>query len=893
MGIRCRVSRRRDDEMAHHWRVETYARQVKDYPNNHSTRSHFIVLLITTCLVSQASCRYVPDTEDEQSNGTLLFERSRRQVSGVLNEDYESAFWLEPPPTFRQVAASSNGPAVDLVGINRRQHEEDHEHNSKIGEKQMKWSEFVQSNIASVPERLIQRLPSDVTKQVLDTIESDASFFTGVGSDSISVDEDPDSASIERLTKSCLTVHVSSATPDQLNVTFHLYTRKNPKQAFILRPHVTRGDLLASTPIDLSKPIKWVTHGFHTDVDRSEWMLKLKDKILANEDANVILTDWRRGASPVLAFYPKAAANAHVVAKMIVKILRRIRDDINFLQLHLIGHSLGAHIMGFVGSAFTEEYLSLKQQQVSMATNNKDAFWKKLEPNQHNRVARSKDLQLVGRITACDPALPCFGPQSSAPNTRLSRTSQVILPETTSDPARSMSRQLSATISPQESQVGTTTMIPLDWTPSMWTHLRPDSAIIVEVMHSNPGVMGYSDPLGDFDFYPNGFDRQPGCDRTQMTTNTGLRTNMSLAPRGRGIWRRQLFNAMIGSLARRTGETRSRDTEPVQAGSFASTIEKFLKPIRDFFHGNTCSHHRSVEYMVESIYYENIPQDRKLDHDFVCQLVGYRCKDYVDFKKGFCFKCHNSLDCRAFGMQSGGSYSSTASINQSRRLSSLTPRSFGRPSIGPTNAYARKKFGEINRSRNLHRDEQLTYRRSNASISSKRALPTFNPYSMDYQPTSRNKYFFDTKPTPNFCLHHYHVYVKYRWLRVRNSVSVDGFRLNGSLGSLSLTSKVAFNRYNYQSYTALFTHTSFLGPIDEMLIFGENMRPKLIEYIEVSYMSNLDSSVRSLGSARLCMVHQDQSGYSGILSNLEEDWPSDIRQSVSVNAFVRCSSRLV
>ena len=33
----------------------------------------------------------------------------------------------------------------------------------------------------------------------------------------------------------------------------------------------------------------------------------------------------------------------------------------------------------------------------------------------------------------------------------------------------------------------------------MWTHLRPDSAALVEVMHSNPGVMGYSEPLGDYD----------------------------------------------------------------------------------------------------------------------------------------------------------------------------------------------------------------------------------------------------------------------------------------------------------------------------------------------------------------------------------------------------------
>lgn len=867
--------------------------QGKDYKHNDRTRSHLILLFVTACLISQVSCR---ETSSPQLESRSVFERQKRQVSSVRDGNRDrSEVWLEPPFAYSQVVASNDGPAIDLVGINRRQHELHHQHNSKAGEKQTRWSEFVQSNIASMPDRIIQSLPNDVTKQVLATVESDSSFLLGSGNEASVVDEDPDSASIERLTKSCLTIHASSATPEQLNVTFHLYTRKNPKQAFILRPQVSRAEMLALSPIDFSKPIKWVTHGFHTDVDRSEWMPKIKDKILANEDANVILTDWRRGASPALAFYPKAAANAHIVAKMIVKILRRIRDDINFLQLHLIGHSLGAHIMGFVGSAFTEEYLSRKQQQVSVG--NKSSFWRELGSEYHNRLARSKDMQLVGRITACDPALPCFGPQSSAPNSQLSRTSQVIIPELRPvyTQSRSISRQSLAANSVQEISASTTPVPPIDWTPSMWTHLRPDSAIIVEVMHSNPGVMGYADPLGDFDFYPNGFDRQPGCDGTQVSSSTATLRNFN-QPRGRGLLKRQMFNAMLGTFNRRaTNDIKPREASVQSSSGIVSTLEKFLKPIRDFFHGNTCSHHRSVEYMVESIYYENVPQDRKLDRDYVCQLVGYRCRDYGDFKKGFCFRCHNSLDCRAFGMQSASPISANP-VNQGspRSISSLKMRSLGDSYVALITAYARNKFGE-SRQRDVYSDSEQLNQESNARNSIKRALPTLNPYTMDYRPPNRNKYFFDTRPAPNFCLHHYHVYVKYRWFRIRDSVTVTGFKLIGSLGSVSSTSKVAFNRYNYQSYTALFTHTSFLGPIHAFLIFGENMRPKLIEYVEISYMSNLDPNVRSLGSAKLCIVRPDESSgtFNELLTDLEEDWPANVKQDSPMNMFVRCSSRLV
>lgn len=393
------------------------------------------------------------------------------------------------------------GPGLDLVAFNRRRFELEHQHSSSSSENELRVGELIESKVAAIPDRILNRLPDDVNKQILETLASDASLISGDSSISPSTSsailDDPDGASIERLTKSCLTVHASSARPEQLNVTFHLYTKNNPRIPYILGPQVTRFELIKSSPFDPNRPIKWITHGFHTNVDKSSWMVEAKDKILAFEDANVILTDWRRGASPALAFYPKAAANAHIVAKMIVKILRRLRQDVDFRQIHLIGHSLGAHVAGFVGSAFTEEYLHQQQQLLMLKSTEKSSFW---------RQSLAGENQLIGRITACDPALPCFGPTSGAVNSQKPyQQTQVLIPVTGSTVTTTTTTSTTTVGQLQDFNSGSTGSNDQvsDWTPTMWTHLRPDSAVVVEVMHSNAGVMGYLDPLGKYSIAKN------------------------------------------------------------------------------------------------------------------------------------------------------------------------------------------------------------------------------------------------------------------------------------------------------------------------------------------------------------------------------------------------------
>ncbi|XP_046556336.1 pancreatic lipase-related protein 3-like [Haliotis rubra] len=67
------------------------------------------------------------------------------------------------------------------------------------------------------------------------------------------------------------------------------------------------------------------------------------------DNFNVITVDWRSGAHK---FYPKSVANTRLVGAIIAKTVEIARDrmEAKMADVHLIGHSLGSHISGYVGS---------------------------------------------------------------------------------------------------------------------------------------------------------------------------------------------------------------------------------------------------------------------------------------------------------------------------------------------------------------------------------------------------------------------------------------------------------------------------------------------------------------------------------------------------------------
>lgn len=181
----------------------------------------------------------------------------------------------------------------------------------------------------------------------------------------------------------------------------------------------------------------------------------------------------------------------------------------------------------------------------------------------------------------------------------------------------------------------------------------------------------------------------------------------------------------------------------------------------------------------------------------------------------------------------------------------------------------------------------------------KRVLPNLNHKKQTNLTRRRNQYFFDTRPVKEFCLHHYHILVKYRWFRVRDEVTLDGLVLNGSPLSMIKFShtqqqNLVFTRFTPQSYTMLVTENFFLGPIKSLLIYGDKIKSSFVDYIEVTYMSNLDPKIRASSSARLCRSQQQPVGKDDFVDNDDiTDKQQQSDGSLKGNLFVRCAGQMV
>lgn len=131
--------------------------------------------------------------------------------------------------------------------------------------------------------------------------------------------------------------------------------------------------LFESNLYDSSASSYFIVHGFLSSWNSDSWMCNTKDFILNNTRANVFIVDWSGGAKPMLPIdYAAAVSNTNQVAEQLasfIRILLELSGQSEADKFHFIGHSLGAHISGFVGYALQGS---------------------------------------LGQITALDPAGPCF-----------------------------------------------------------------------------------------------------------------------------------------------------------------------------------------------------------------------------------------------------------------------------------------------------------------------------------------------------------------------------------------------------------------------------------------------------------------------------------------------------
>ncbi|XP_071033541.1 pancreatic triacylglycerol lipase [Parasteatoda tepidariorum] len=133
--------------------------------------------------------------------------------------------------------------------------------------------------------------------------------------------------------------------PDVLDVKFFLKTRNNPDLFERLRPE--SNDSFTQRYFDPKQQVKFIIHGY-LEHAHQKWIQDMIRELLTKDDFNVISVDWVFGAAPP---YTQAVANARMVGVILADFIEILQDvySIPLTSMHLIGHSLGAHVAGYAG----------------------------------------------------------------------------------------------------------------------------------------------------------------------------------------------------------------------------------------------------------------------------------------------------------------------------------------------------------------------------------------------------------------------------------------------------------------------------------------------------------------------------------------------------------------
>ncbi|XP_059055842.1 pancreatic triacylglycerol lipase-like [Achroia grisella] len=160
-------------------------------------------------------------------------------------------------------------------------------------------------------------------------------------------------------------------------------------------------------------------HGFTDDPGQTSFQT-VKEALFRRGLDNVLALD---GGHLLRWLYLRSTTYVRFLGEKIGEVLAAmVHSGVNPATIHIVGHSLGSQIAGFTGKTFTNL------------------------TGQH-----------IGRITALDPAGPCF-----------------------------------AQVEPD-------------------LRIKASDAEYVDVIHTNAGIAGMEEPVGDADYYPNGGSEQTDC----------------------------------------------------------------------------------------------------------------------------------------------------------------------------------------------------------------------------------------------------------------------------------------------------------------------------------------------------------------------------------------------
>ncbi|KAH7978310.1 hypothetical protein HPB49_005148 [Dermacentor silvarum] len=139
--------------------------------------------------------------------------------------------------------------------------------------------------------------------------------------------------------------------PTELATRFRLHSRSGSDLLDIY----AAGGMTLSRAYRPGAPLKILAHGLGGNGNLT-YLNQMKDAFLRMEDGNVVVVDWARGAS--LRDYAQACANAELVGREVAFLVSSLTHNGLVLpwNVHLIGFSLGAQLLGFAARRLARTY---------------------------------------------------------------------------------------------------------------------------------------------------------------------------------------------------------------------------------------------------------------------------------------------------------------------------------------------------------------------------------------------------------------------------------------------------------------------------------------------------------------------------------------------------------
>lgn len=144
---------------------------------------------------------------------------------------------------------------------------------------------------------------------------------------------------------------------NELKVSYNLYTNENEEFR-----QLNSSDL--SQCPDPKNLVKFIIHGWFSNPNH-EWIKNMTEAYLQQGNYNVIAVDWTEAAHKITYF--SSAVNTLCVGNMIGEFILNYLEPcgIPVENIHIIGHSLGAHLAGFVGKKVASEMQPRKISRIS------------------------------------------------------------------------------------------------------------------------------------------------------------------------------------------------------------------------------------------------------------------------------------------------------------------------------------------------------------------------------------------------------------------------------------------------------------------------------------------------------------------------------------------------